>query len=60
MTHRAISRDHALTSQHALSEEEYAAAMLVSGRTPMGVRRVPAGERDLAGDLIGESVGSHD
>jgi hypothetical protein len=26
MTHRAISQDHALTSQHALSEEEYAAA----------------------------------
>jgi hypothetical protein len=61
MTHRAMSRDHALASQHALSEEEYAEAM---ARCPAEHRwafgAFLRGERDLAGDLIGEGVDSHD
>jgi hypothetical protein len=47
--------------QHALSEEEYAAAM---ARCPSEHRwafgAYLRGERDLAGDLIGEAVDSHE
>jgi hypothetical protein len=53
MTHRAMSRDLALTNQHALSEEEYA-------EQRWAFDAFLRGERDLAGDLIGESVDCHD
>jgi hypothetical protein len=53
MTQRAMSRDQVLTSQHGLSEAEFADAM---ARCPEEHRWAFGpylrGERDLAGDLI--------